>query len=319
MLLRTNTLIFLYVLLFLFLGTLIYGTRGMKAADSLGDYLGNYNSEEELRILAEENKVSFEENKEEYESLGWDMEPLYYRMMVFDYAVKNGITQKAAVVFFESCPFTTRDSVGMMLTVNLIILMCMLFAACYLSVTMVARDFSGKQSRFLYSGNSRLSVLKDKIGAYLLSLTVIYLVLQLIGAVLGRLFATEIDTVLLLVNGEVTGMSFPMVQLLEGLGGILQLLPGVLSFFAVAALTRREEAAVITDVLLFLLIFLLAGDLGAEKENAVLTLVGTNPFYAVGYGYGSFGEWLKAYAAEILPTLVLGILGILSFRKAKIR
>lgn len=319
MLLRSNTLIFVYCIILFFIGTLIYGTLQMKSASDLGEYLGAYNTQEELVKLAEENQASFEENKEDYENLGFDLEPLYERIKVFDYAIANHITQKSAVLFSLSLPFETKDSVGMMLTVNVIILICMLLSSSYLSVTMIDTDFSGKQSRFLYSANSRMGILKDKIKAFLLSACVIYLVLQLAGAILGRIFSTQINTVLFLVDGKVYGISYWIAELYEMLGGLVQLLPIVLLFFAFSVVTRQEEIAVILDIACFLLIFVVISDLGAEQENAILSSVGCNPFYQVAYGLSSVSEWMIAYAVEMALAVVLNVLGVLIFRKSKIR
>ena len=319
LLLRSNTLILIYGIVLLFIGTLIYGTSRMKSASSLGSYLGTYNTQEELVRLADENLASFNENKETYEELGWDLEPLYERIKMFDYAVANHLTQKSAVLFSESMPFETRDSVGMMLTVDMIVLICMLVFSCCLSVTLVTTDFSGKQSRFLYSLNRRSDILKDKMKAFLLSVCAVFLILQLMGLVFERIFSTQISTVLFLVNGDVRGISALTAGLYEDFGGLAELLPVVLAFFAFALITRREETALILDIVFFLIIFTFCSDLGSETGNAVLASMGTTPFYQVAYGFATFPDWMTAFAAELGFSAVLLAAGVIVFRKARIR
>lgn len=319
LILRSNTMLFVYVIGILFFGTLVYGTLNMHAAGSLGDYLGTYDSQEELEQLARENQELFDENKAEYEDLGWDLEPLYERIRVFDYAISHEIAQKDAFYYPNLVLFQSRDSVGVNEMVNYAAIICILLSAGYLSVTMVAADFSGKQSRFLYAGRNRMTVLWRKFRTYLITLGGIYVFLETIGLLLGMIFSTKLQTVLFTADGKVYGMSVAVFELLEILGDIVALLPDIMVFFAIAMLTRRQEIAVILDIGWFLLTAFFSSELCYILDNDIVGAVGCCPLETVAYGFATLSQWLIAYLCEAGVVMVLFAVSARVFRRASIR
>lgn len=310
-----STIIFFYIVSIIFALMMVYMGRNINGRTDLSSYLGEYDNEKQLAERYNEVKESYEINKADYEELGLSLEPINESLAYYEYVLEHYIEASDGVIYSQTYPYESRDSLSVMMTIGEFVTFIMLISLGYFTIVFFSADFSGNRHLLLYAGRDRKQLLKEKFQSYFVTATVLYLILQILSIIFTAIFSEHISNVLFYYNEKVYCFPFMLVRLFELFSGYIRLIPYFLVFFFFGVLTRSESVSGIADILFFLGINYIPVFLDSEK---LMFNLGREPFYSIAFGDTTLGEWTAVYAVEMLLIVLLACISMFRFRKVNL-
>jgi hypothetical protein len=313
---RKTTYVVLYLEIIIFVALVVYSSKTIVNKNNIGNYLGKYDSKEELEKLYNEEKQSFDDNRDDYLLLGLDLQPIYDRFEVYMYMLNHYEDYRNVALYSEAEPYATKDSLGTMFTYEDYTSIILLVFSAFLAAYIFSADFTGKRHVFLYVGRNRLKIVWEKFLSFLIIILINFMILFLIGAFFNYISSTHIKKVLVMTATGVKEIPFWLSYILDNIGMLVLVIIYSLAFYSIAVLTKNEIATGIGSLIYFAVIQFANYLIVRNMLDA--SPLGSNPLYYVFSDNGNLSTWLLVAGIELIVISFLAFIGCLKFKSSRL-
>ncbi len=312
----TKVVIYIIVVVFCFL--VCSNAKNANNVYDLSDYLYDYSNEDELVKLYEQNaeELACYEKELSQGNIGTDKETLnryQEKDAVYKYVI-NHYKEADELVLGNNICTGTKDIGSVILTNNYYALIIMILIIPLLQVFLFSSDFNNNKHRFLYAGENRLHILKQKFGIYAILSGGIFTFLCILGSVFSFAFCKETSNILIVYHTKVVELNPVIYSLFLFIERLCIIIPYSLFVFFIGVLVRDDVIAGIIYIVFDFFIYVM--QTGIAFENKILTCIGNSPFLNYTVSGASISLWGMVFAFVITFIFMFAYFSVRNFKKA---